>query len=326
MRILLVAAVAALLVAAPAEAALTILDVDTGKRTTVAPDVTEGWTSISWTPDGSALIAVENDDLDLSVRRYPVTGSGGKGRLLRRLPEALDAVLSPDGRSVAALYDHGLKGTGGVIVRDIASGSAGAKLPQTAEGDDLYESSLQLAWSRDGKRVTYEAFEGRRGETLRVADARTGRVLRRLGPKHHGSVSGEPFSPTGDRLVYTTGSRDRLMVLDIASGATRRLAGVGIWATWAPVGERIAASTWDEVTVSGEDQRFGRPTALGERVEGLLWSPDGSRLAIPLSRDFKSALAVLAPGGTPRILVPFSDKGTWGLTWSPDGRRLAYFR
>ncbi len=323
MRVLLAAAVAALLLAAPAEAALTILDGDSGKRTTVAPDVPDGWTSIRWAADGSALIAVENKELDLTVRRYPATG--GKGRLLRRLPEAFDASLSPDGKRVAALYDHGLGGTGGVIVREVASGRARAKLPQSAEGDDLYELGLGLAWSRDSARVAYQATEGRRGETLRVADARTGRVLRRLGPEQHASFSAEPFSPAGDRLVYSRGSRDALMVLDIASGAKRRVAGNGIWATWAPAGERIATSTWDEVFISGEDQRFGPPAQLKDRVEGVHWSPDGTRLAVLLSRDFKSALALLTPGGEPRILVPFSDKGTWGLEWSPDGRRLAFY-
>ncbi len=113
------------------------------------------------------------------------------------------------------------------------------RLPQSAEGDELYEAGLQLAWSRDGARVAYGAFE-RRGETLRIADARTGRVLRRVDAGQISSVSPEAFSPAGDRLVYTSGSSGRLTVLDIASGATRRLGVAGIDAAWAPTGERIA--------------------------------------------------------------------------------------
>ena len=143
-----------------AHAALTVLDIDTGKRTTLAAhEPGEGWTSLRWTADGFALIGVANHELDLSIRRYPVGGGGS--RLVRKLPEALDAVLNRDGTKVAALYDHGLDGTGGVIVRDVASGRTYAKLPQSAEGDELYESALELIWSPDGRRVVYGAYERR---------------------------------------------------------------------------------------------------------------------------------------------------------------------
>jgi WD40 repeat protein len=241
MRRLVVAAVlvVAALHPAAAHAALTVLDVDTGKRTTlVAREPSEGWTSLRWTADGSALIGVANQELDLSVRRYPV--DGGHARLVRKLPEAIDAVLNRDGTNVAALYDHGLDGTGGVIVRDVASGRPHAKLPQSAEGDELYENALELTWSPDGRRVAYHAYE-RSGETVRIANARTGRVLRRL--KAAGGIYLVDFSPAGDRVLYTSGTFSTLNVLDISSGASRRIAATAVTAAWAPAGERIAAST-----------------------------------------------------------------------------------
>jgi WD40 repeat protein len=324
-RFLVAAALAMLLPAAPAGAALTILDVETGKRSRVARGPQDAWTSVRWTVDGSALIAVARERTGLAVRRYRLTGGGG--RRLRRLPDALDAVLSRDGTMVGALYDTGLRGTGGVIVRDVASGRALARLPQSAEGDELYENGLELAWSRDGSRVAYGAHE-RRGRTLRIADARTGHVQRRLDAKRISGLSLEAFSPTGEQLVYASGNNGRLTVLDVASGATRRLGATGIEVAWAPAGQRIATGSGDGVTVSGEDQRFGAMTPTDGAVVGLRWSPNGTALALVLYRisDYKVALAVMEPDGAPRILVPYSDRGFGGLQWSPDGRRLAYTR
>jgi Tol biopolymer transport system component len=322
-RFFVLAALALLLPAAPAGAVLTVVDVETGKRSRVARAPQDGLTSVRWTADGSALIAVASERTGLAVRRYRLTG--GRGRLLRRLPGAFDAVLNRDGTMVGALYDTGLRGTGGVIVRDVASGRALARLPQSAEGDELYESGLELAWSRDGSRVAYGADE-RRGRTVRIADARTGRVQRRLDARRISGLSLEAFSPTGDQLVYASGTAGRLSVLDVASGATRRLGATGIEVAWAPAGQRIATGSDDGVTVSGEDQRFGAMTPTDGAIVGLRWSPNGTALALVLYRHspYRLALAVMAPDGAPRILVPYSARGVGGLQWSPVGRRLAY--
>jgi Tol biopolymer transport system component len=324
LRVVVAAALASLLVPAPAWAALTVLEVETGKRSTVTRGTANGWTSVRWTADGSALIGVAVEARGLAVRRYPATG--GRGRLVRRLPDAFDAVLNRDGTMVAALYDHGLRGRGGVIVRGVASGRALARLPQSAEGDELYESGLELAWSRDGARVAYVASE-RRGRTLRIADARTGRVLRRVDAAAIFGITAEALSPVGDRIVYAAGNRGHATVLDVATGATRRLGVTGIAMAWAPAGQRIAVSTGEGVVVSGEDQRFGEPTPIEKAVVDLRWAPDGGSLALVYHRvgtEWGSALTVLVPGSPPRELVPQSNRGFFGLQWSPDGRRLAY--
>lgn len=322
-RVALSVALAVLALAAPAQAELIALDIETGKRTRIAKSPSDGWTSLRWTADGSALTGVANEGLDLAVRRYPA--DGGRARTLRRLPEAFDAILSHDGEQVAALYDGGLGGRGGVIVRDVTTGRARAKLPQAAEGDELYESTLDLVWSPDDDRIAYHAREQRRGYTLRVADARSGRVLRRLRDTKQAITTGS-FSPTGDRLLYTvSGSTSRVNLLDIATGARRRLATETVSEAWAPAGERIAIGTQDGVRISGEDQRFGTTTATDEPVAGVSWSPDGHTLALFLN-DFGSqetALAVMPVGGTPRIIVPASERGLYYVVWSPDGRHLA---
>ena len=314
--------VAALLLAAPANAKLVVVDVESGKRTQISKaEPSEGWASLRWSSDGSALIGVANDELDLSIRRYPA--AGGRAKILRKLPEAFDAVLSPDGTKVAALYDSGVGGTGGVLVRDVATGRISAKLPQTAEGDELYENGLDLTWAPDSSRIAYHAHE-RRGETVRIADPRSGRVLRRLNARK--GIYETVFSPAADRLLYTSGTYDKLTVIDIASRASRRLAPTAGSPAWAPAGNRIAFTADHGVAVTGEDQHVASTTPTDPPTETLLWSPDGRRLALILrdeGGDYgKATLAILVPGGKPRVLI--AGTGIWTLTWSPDGRRLAY--
>ena len=79
------------------------------------------------------------------------------------------------------------------------------------------------------------------------------------------------------------------------------------------------------MAVTGEDQRVASTTPTDPPADTVLWSPDGQRLAVIL-RDVgdyrKATLAILIPGGKPRVLI--GGTGIWTLTWSPDGRRLAY--
>jgi hypothetical protein len=327
----------ALLLAAPASAVaarptLGVVDVATGHRVAVVRGTagSEGWTSVRWTPDGSALVAVRLERRGLVVRRYAIAGGTRK---LRDLGDALDGVLNWDGTLVAALYDAGNGipgGRGGVAVRDVATGRVRFRLPQYAEGDDLYENGLEVAWSRDGSRLAYLAEE-RRGRTLRIVDAGSGRVLRRVDADNL-YLGPEPFSPSGDRMAYAVGDYEHLALLDVGSGKVRRRAESQIFpVAWAPAGERLAGDAQGGVVVSDEQQRFGPPQAMPEEeaVELIRWSPDGTRLALLIQefRHDRSKLAVMpvspAPGPA-RIVIPYRASGLGGIQWSPDSRRIAY--
>jgi Tol biopolymer transport system component len=82
------------------------------------------------------------------------------------------------------------------------------------------------------------------------------------------------------------------------------------------------------VTITGEDQRIASATPTDPMADTLLWSPDGTTLALvlrdPAADDGKITLAIMTPGSTPRALVASSRTGFWNLQWSPDGKRLAY--
>jgi dipeptidyl aminopeptidase/acylaminoacyl peptidase len=326
----------ALLLAAPASApaaarpSLGVIDVATGHRTVLArgAENSEGWSSVRWTPDGSAIVALRLERRGLVVRRYATAGGA---RRLRDLGDALDGVLSWDGALVAALYDggQGLRGgRGGVVVRDVATGRVRLRLPQSAEGDDLYENGLEVAWSRDSARLAYIAYEGSR-RTLRIADPRSGRVLRRLDASRI-YLGPETFSPAGDRMAYGFGNNGRLTLLDVATGAVRRFGETGVFdVAWAPAGERLAASVSAGVIVSDEQQRFGLPQPAGDSVAVLRWSPDGTMVGVLIQNqdDYRTELAVMPVAPSPgalRVVVPYRDSGIGPFQWSPDGRRIAY--
>jgi dipeptidyl aminopeptidase/acylaminoacyl peptidase len=275
----------ALLLAAPASALaatrpeLGVVDVADGQRVAIA-HARSGWSSVRWTPDGSAIAAVTGAPGKLEVRRYAPAG-GSRG--VRHLGGALEAALSWDGSLVAERHSDRL------LVREVATGRVRLRLPQYPEDGPPHGGGLEVAWSRDGGRLAYVAQE-RRGRTLRVADLRSGTVVRRVGADGVYGFDSDAFSPAGDRLAYP-GANSRLTLLDVASGAVRRIGKARVRAVaWAPAGEQLAISTQDGVFAGDE-----------------------------------LAVAPVLPGpGPTRIVVPDRFPRLAEFAWSPDGRRIAY--
>jgi Tol biopolymer transport system component len=313
----------ALLLAAPASApaatrhTLGVVDLANGQPSDIARSK-DGWSSVRWSADGTAVVAVAHEGGRLVVRRYATSGGS---RRVRALDRALDAVLSWDGTMVAERRRTGL------VVREVATGSVLLRLPQVAR-DDLYRNVRTIAWSRDGSRVAYLARE-RRGRTLRVADVRNSRVVRRIDARRL-SVGPDACSPAGDRVVYDASGYGGLMQLDVATGSVRRIGTARILGVaWAPAGERLAVSTFDGVFGTDEQRHLGPALAPDDSVRVLHWSPDGTMLAY-IAANFTEVkieldvVQVLPSPGPPQILVPDRYPYLGELQWSPDGRRIAY--
>lgn len=161
------------------------------------------------------------------------------------------------------------------------------------------------------------------------------------------------FSPDGSRVAYATdGSDPGPYVIRVDGGEPRSVLGdecrrpgcgepLAEWAAWSPRSSEIAwLDFWEDhpkfghhagvlsfVNADGTNLREAVVQLPGE-TGGLVWSPDGSRLALWIATGDEGVPAQIyvidADGSGLRRLTNDGDS-RWP-TWSPDGSRIAFGR
>jgi WD40 repeat protein len=224
---------------------------------------------------------------------------------MRDLLIAGDSALSPDGGRLATLKtDWGKEFSPAVQVWEVATGKKTSLLPPRPR--DLGTSPrLGVAISRDGRRAALARADGLPprggGEGPRPADLTVWEVA------------------TGKALFY-----QELQAAQVAAEVALSPDGTSIAVALLPEGIEALA-----VTVFDVDTHRPRVTltAPGGALQGLLFSPDGRRLAIaarPVEVGAAGTLSVwdLATGAR-LSAVPLRGAPLVDLAWSPDGSRLA---
>jgi WD40 repeat protein len=272
-----------------------------------------GILSLAWSPDGTALIAADQDG---QVARCPLQGGRGEDGLAGPAGEVLaeelysfiPTALTPDGTQLAS--GQGQE----VILRATADGLA--QVSFRVDASDV----KSLAFAPDGGALAAGCEDG----SVVVWDTRVHRLRAAL-RGHRGLVNGLAFAP--DSRLLASGSADgTLCVWDAATGrlrssakAARQLRSLA----FSPDGLAIATCGADVVVSDAATGQIRLDLAReGPCYGALAYSPDGRRLAAAdLSRGRITLWDLASPGR--RATLRGRVGPGFALAFAPDGRTLA---
>ena len=263
--------------------------------------VCNGYPELS--PDGSTLAYQSRRGLggvQADGARWYLTrldGTGGD----RLLDVQGSFVWAPDGRHLLG-FEHASAvelDTGTGAVRRIGVG---------------YSAS----WSPSGDRVLYTRYTSSTTEVWVVgAD---GRDRRRVSSVPAAQSVAAHWSSDGAWIALQYGYEEGdIGVVPAGGGPVRIVARKASFASWAPVGDKLAFETSAGVSVVSASG--GLPTQVGPVAGAVWWSPDGKWLAdlAPASATPHLTLVAVDGSGT-------TDLGEviFGPVWSPDSSQLAF--
>jgi WD40 repeat protein/DNA-binding SARP family transcriptional activator len=297
---------------------------------------TDRVTDVAFSPDGTRLATASADHTarvwEVATGRLAAVLRGHTGAVMR-------LAFSPDGRRLATASRDGT-----ARVWAIGSGSATTVMVLPHSGPPE-----AVAFSPDG---THLAVSGGRqthyiwGE-MRIWDLASRRQVLRLrtpswtATRSVGVISDVAFSPDPHRqLLATAGGGDGTVRLWDATtgrqvGAPLHLGSARtelLTVTFSADGRWLAAGADDgvvrllPVNNHGSIGRTQKTPALPHTtypVNGLAFSPDGTRLAVATSEGTTRIWDLAPQRSRERVLLATHGRGRWDLAFSPDGRRLA---
>lgn len=213
---------------------------------------------------------------------------------------------------------------------------------------------LAPALSPDGRQVAFFSERNTFFVDLWLADAVTGKVIRRLFKSTWSSnyetfrfiYSSVAWSPDGKYLAFVAkrGPRDHLIVLDVDRNSEVRDIPIPLAAaltpSWSPDGKQLVFSGLDGglsdlFTINADGTGLKRLTSDKYADLDPVWSPDGRTIAFVTDRGPETDFRTLIFGNY-RIALYHLDDGTiealphmdFGRNtspqWSPDGHQLAF--
>jgi WD40 repeat protein/tRNA A-37 threonylcarbamoyl transferase component Bud32 len=303
--------------------------VNEGRELFVFKEPQGSFRGVAYSPDGVRLAACKSNG---GARVWRVTDGKELLEIKGHGEQAGKVAFSPDGARLATQGNDD-------VVR--VYGAADGKELFSLKGFRSSVSGTCLMFSPDGARLATCGDDGL-VHVWGVADGRGSLALK--GSRIH-ALSGLAFSPDG--LRSAVGGSGGVLVLDISDGREMPLVyGPAPWCSvvaYSPDGTRLASASDQTIHVwnvaDGKElltlgvRRFVPPESVnqasaspfGNRVSiyALAYSPDGARLAAPIS-DGTVRVWDAADG---RQLLTLSDGGSGGgftaLAYSPDGTRLA---
>lgn len=301
--------------------------------------------SLSWSPDGAALIFAAADASDPLPQTWPEWALWcGASQIIvldvasgqrQALANGCDPALSPDGRRIAysappTLRDLSLAGgapVAGNAIRLINRRGENAWNFARADGADAPAPHTGMlvyapAWSPDGASIAYHRYIGMQVEV----DIN----LSEIGGSFEGR--GRPFAEGAGWLLPSRFAPDgaRVALIEHNYSDARGFGGYDSWSVQVVTldGSRSVDLPQGPVTMLG-----GSATRL-PRAAGAAWSPDGTRLAVllpsgwrpdvsqnepfdPTGAESPGEIWVWQPGATPALRLVSNVDFASPLAWLP---------
>jgi dipeptidyl aminopeptidase/acylaminoacyl peptidase len=254
-----------------------------------------GQTNGAWGLAGALVVAA----FLLRAQTAPAQEKGFTIEQALSAPFTSDLEAAPSERRLAWVANVG--GRRNLWVAEPAPNSKGYVSQQiTHYADDDGQEINTPQWTPDGAYLVYVRGDSARGEDHPVPN------------------------PAG----LPKGAQQQLWIVS-AAGGEPRLLGEGRTPAVSPDGKQLAYTQKGQVWTTRLDDPKARPQQLLQTrgsAEGLLWSPDGTRLAFVSDRDDHSFIAVYSVASNAVTYLDPSTDLDGDPVWSVDSTRMAFLR